>query len=154
MVGFEVGAFELDARTTTEAKVAPDTTSIFTDSLGRCLAESAFLDRFYDLFINSSPDIAKRFEQTNFEQQKHALSQSLYLMVMAMEGGEAAIEYLDRIARTHDRNNYDVRPELYDVWLECLICAAAETDPQFDEAIERSWRETLKYGIAFMRERY
>ena len=154
MVGLDAGAFDRDARMTTEATVDPNTTSRFTDSLGRCLAESAFLDRFYELFINSSPDIAKRFEQTDFDQQKRALSQSLYLMVMAMEGGEAAISYLGKIARTHDRENYDVRPELYDVWLECLIRAAAENDPQFDGAIERSWRETLKYGIEFMRERY
>jgi hemoglobin-like flavoprotein len=126
----------------------------FGPSLDRCLGHPRFLDRFYEIFMASSPEIAARFSHTDFERQKAALTQSLYLMVLAMQGGRPAIEYLDRVARRHGRESLDVRPELYDGWLECLIRTVREHDPEFSDEIERGWRETMRFGIEFMRARY
>ena len=131
-----------------------DPISPFGQSLDRCLAHPGFLDRFYQHFMASSPAIAERFRDTDFEKQKGAVVQSLYLMVLAMEGGAAAIEYLDQVARRHGRADLDVEPQLYDVWLECLIRTVREQDPDFSDDVERSWRETMRFGIAFMRARY
>ena len=47
----------------------------------------------------------------------------------------------------------DTRPELYALWLECLIQAVQQFDPSFDEDVERVWRLGLKTGIAFMKSR-
>ena len=63
----------------------------YVGSLTRCLGIPAFLDRFYEIFLASSPEVAEKFKDTNFARQKVALGQSLYLMVMAAEGGEAAV---------------------------------------------------------------
>jgi hemoglobin-like flavoprotein len=123
-------------------------------SVSRCLANPRFLDRFYELFVSSSDEIAAKFRDTDFDRQKRALASSLYLMVMAMEEGDAAIAYLEKIADRHNRHDLDIRPEMYDVWLDCLVCAAGECDPDFSDEIERGWRETMKFGIELMRKRH
>jgi hemoglobin-like flavoprotein len=126
----------------------------FTKSLERCMAQPAFLDRFYARFMGSAPEIAAHFRDTDFTKQKNALSSSLYLMVMAIQGGDAATTYLEGVARRHSRADLDIAPELYDVWLECLIATARDHDPHFNGDVEQSWRQTLQFGIDFMRERY
>jgi len=123
-------------------------------SVSRCLADPRFLDRFYELFVSSSDEIAAKFRDTDFDKQKRALASSLYLMVMAMEGGDAAIAYLEKIAERHNRHDLDIRPEMYDVWLDCLVCAASECDPEFTDQVEQGWRDTMKFGIDFMRKRH
>ena len=126
----------------------------YVGSLTRCLGMPAFLDRFYEIFLESSPEVAEKFKHTNFARQKVALGQSLYLMVMAAEGGEAAVAYLDRIAERHGRSDLDIRPELYDVWLDALVATARELDSDFDDETEAVWREMIRPGIEIMRARY
>jgi hemoglobin-like flavoprotein len=126
----------------------------YVGSLTRCLGIPAFLDRFYEVFVGASPEIAEKFKNTNFARQKVALGQSLYLMVMAAEGGEAAVAYLDRIAERHARNALDIRPELYDIWLDALIATARELDSEFDDETEAVWREMIRPGMEIMRSRY
>ena len=48
----------------------------------------------------------------------------------------------------------DIRPELYDLWLDALIATAREHDPDFDAAAEALWRECLRPGIEVMRSHY
>jgi hemoglobin-like flavoprotein len=131
-----------------------DRLSDFSDSLGRCQDNPAFISRFYDLFIAASPEAAEKFRDTDFERQRRAMSSSLYALVLAMEGGRAASLYLDRIARQHGRKDLGIRPELYEVWLECLIEAVKECDSQYSDEIERLWRDAMAFGIGFMQSRY
>jgi len=126
----------------------------FAGSLARCLAIPAFLTRFYEVFADSSPEVAKRFKDTDFEKQKRALSSSLYVMIMALEGGGAALVYLEQIARRHSRGDLDIGPEMYDVWLDCLVQAVKEHDPQASDDTETLWRDAMRPGIEFMRARY
>ena len=126
----------------------------FTESLGRCLAKPAFLTKFYRRFIGSSDEIAEKFRDTDMEKQKAALSASLYLTMLAVEGSDAAIVYLKTVAQRHSRERLDVRPELYDTWLDCLIATVKEHDPMFSAEIEQSWRKSIQVSIDFMREQY
>ena len=129
-------------------------TSVVAESLARCLNDSRFLDRFYELFVSSSDSVADKFRDTDFDNQKRVLASSLYLMIMAMESGEAAVAYMERIASRHNRDDLDIRPEMYDVWLDCLVCAASACDPSFSDEIEQNWREVMRFGIEFMRKRH
>ena len=126
----------------------------YVGSLTRCLGIPAFLDRFYEIFLASSPEVAEKFKDTNFARQKVALGQSLYLMVMAAEGGDAAVAYLDRIAERHRRDALDIRPELYEFWLDALVATARELDSEFDDETEAVWREMIRPGIEIMQARY
>jgi len=134
--------------------MTPTQIAEFSFSLSRCMAAPAFLDRFYELFMTSSDEVAEKFKTTDLDRQKRALASSLYVMVMAIERGEAALAYLETIAERHNRNNLDIGPELYDRWLDCLVQAAREHDPEFTETSEVLWRDTMSFGIEFMRARY
>ena len=126
----------------------------FSASLGRCHATPGFINRFYDLFVASSPEVAEKFRKTDLEHQRRKMSSSLYALVLAIEGGDAATLYLDKIALQHSRKHLDIRPGLYDDWLACLIQAVSEFDPLYSDEIERLWRDAMAFGVEFMRSRY
>jgi hemoglobin-like flavoprotein len=75
------------------------------------------------------------------------------MMSAALGHGEGDV-HLKRIARRHSRAELAIRPELYDLWLECLIQAAREYDRSFSGETERAWRNVMKRGIEFMKSEY
>ena len=48
----------------------------------------------------------------------------------------------------------DIKPELYDSWLECLVKAARKYDADFSSEIEDAWRGALAPGIEHLRAGY
>lgn len=127
---------------------------LFNDSLERCTASAEFLDRFYDLFLASSREVAEKFRHTDFPKQKRMLKASLYMMILMAEGKSEIQKDLQRIAKRHSRADLDIRPELYTLWLDCLIQAAREYDPRFTPETETAWRRIMEQGIAFMQSHY
>ena len=127
---------------------------LFNDSLERCTGRPGFLDRFYELFMTSSEEIAAKFKHTDFMKQKKALRVSLYKMMLVREGNAGADVDLERLAQLHSRRQLDVRPELYELWLDRLIQAVREFDPVFSGETEKAWRNVMRPGIEFMRARY
>jgi hemoglobin-like flavoprotein len=74
---------------------------------------------------------------------------------MMLTSGESEREaQLESLARRHGRAELDIKPELYDLWLDRLVQAVSEADPKFDAAIEVAWRRVLQPGIDFMKSRY
>ena len=129
---------------------------VFRASLNRCLADQRFLRDFYELFMASAPEVRDKFKNTDFPRQTRVLADSLYLMAVAAESKEDAIAWqeLDRLAETHSRRGLDIKPELYDGWLDCLVKAASRYDALFSSAIDAAWRNALTPGIAHLRSRY
>ena len=68
---------------------------------------------------------------------------------MDAKDAELFNDSLGRCSRTPE-----LRPELYDLCLDCLLQAVQRFDPSFDEDVERVWRLGLGTGIAFMKSRY
>lgn len=127
---------------------------LFNDSLERCTASDEFLDRFYELFLTSSREVAEKFRHTDFPKQKRMLKASLYMMILMAEGKSEIQKDLQRIAKRHSRADLDIRAELYSLWLDCLIQAARESDPRFTPETEMAWRRIMAQGIAFMQSHY
>lgn len=128
----------------------------FRASLGRCLETSDFLHAFYDRFMQSSDEVRRKFAHTEFARQTRVLSDSLYIMAIAAESRDESIGWreLDRLAARHARGELDVRPGLYDTWLECLLEAARQHDALFTPELEQAWRRTLAPGIERLRASY
>jgi hemoglobin-like flavoprotein len=128
----------------------------FVDSLKRCLAVPSFIDSFYQSFVSSSEEVREKFRNTDLQRQARMLSDSLYVLAVAVQGqaGSPARGDLPRLAERHSRRDLDIRPPLYDHWLACLIDTARRHDPQFTPEIEAAWRATLAVGIAYMKGRY
>ena len=62
--------------------------------------------------------------------------------------------HLERLAQLHSRAELDIKPELYDLWLDRLLQAVREFDPLFDDDIDAAWRRLLQPGIDFLKARY
>jgi hemoglobin-like flavoprotein len=125
------------------------------DSLSRCIQDPGFLDRFYRLFIDSSEDIRKKFEKTDFARQKKMLQDSLYVMLVAA-GATSGFAYkeLSKLADRHSRQQLGIDPAWYDIWLRCLLQAVSEHDPEYRPELDDAWRESLRDGIELMKTRY
>ena len=124
--------------------------SVFNDSFERCSADSAFLDRFYENFLSCSSEVRNKFRDTDMKVQKDTLLISLSYMMMASKNPEL----LRKTATKHNIHNRDVKPHLYELWLESMIKAVAETDHLFTTGVESAWREVLTPGIKYMIERH
>jgi len=128
----------------------------FLASLKRCFARPDFMLDFYGLFMARSDEIRARFANTDFKRQTRVLAESLWVMAVAAQAPKESPAWgdLPRLARMHARDKLDIRPELYDDWLDCLIEAAQRHDPLFSPELEEAWRDTLAVGIAYMRSKY
>jgi hemoglobin-like flavoprotein len=133
----------------------PEEIQAARDSLSRCVKNPAFLDRFYQLFVDSSAEIRKKFENTDFTRQKRVLQDSLFLMLVSAgtSSGPAHAE-LSKLGERHSRGQLGIKPEWYDVWLRCLLQAIAEHDPEYRPELSDAWRNSLRDGIAFLSSRY
>ena len=123
---------------------------IFNDSLDRCVANPRFLDVFYERFIGGSEAVAAMFGETDMRRQKRALKASLYTAMLAADGNRPAIEQLHDLSRRHRERG--ISPELYDLWLECLIDTVRQCGGAFDVRTERAWRSVLAVAIDIMRD--
>ena len=129
-----------------------DAFQTFRSSLLRCLSNLRFLERFYDEFINASPEIAKAFSHTNMERQKAMMNASLYqLMNYYGSNDEAARKHIQTLGAQHGVYGHKIPLHLYDVWLDSLIIAVRESDPKFDPSLEAIWREVMTEGIEVMK---
>jgi len=136
--------------------VPPEPVATFLASLKRCLATPAFLNAFYRSFVDSSDEVREKFRNTDFERQTRMVADSLYVLAVAAQGSRDSPAWaaLPRLADRHGRGDLDIRPELYDVWLECLLEAVRGHDPEHSPEIDAAWRSTLAKGIEYMRSRY
>jgi hemoglobin-like flavoprotein len=128
----------------------------FRASLKRCLAAPDFLLDFYGNFMGSSDEIREKFRNTDMKRQTQVLADSLWSMAVVAQGrpGSPSWGDLPRLAELHGRRHLDIRPELYDRWLDCLVDTARRHDPLFSAELEAAWRTTLAVGIEFLRSRY
>ena len=134
-----------------------DYDNIFTKSYNRALGAEkdgkSFLEEFYNRFASSSEEVAKKFEGVDMEKQQQVVRDSLYHMVNCYRQRKINNEIIG-IAVQHNRVNLNIRPELYDLWLECLIDTARIFDDEFDKFVELSWRIVMSMGITYMKFRY
>ena len=82
------------------------------------------------------------------------LKSSLLLVMLGSEGHIEGTVHMERIAAVHSKAGHDIPAHLYDVWLDCLLEAVREFDPECDDALLGVWRRMLTPGIAFMKLRY
>jgi hemoglobin-like flavoprotein len=123
----------------------------FDESLKRCNAAPDFLDLFYEKFLASSPKVREKFANTDFVRQKRALRASLHLLLIAAQDGEKGPgRYLGDVAAVHDREHLDITAELYDNWLDSLLAAVRESDPEFGPEVETAWERVMMVGIHYM----
>ena len=126
---------------------------VFLESLARC-GQGAFVDRFYDRFLASSPDVRAKFASTDFSRQRLMLVRSLELIAAAADGDPEGVEELHTRAETHSKGRLNIEPHLYGLWLESAIASAAEADPGWTPDVEAAWRSILGAAIRHLSSHY
>ena len=122
-----------------------DTHNELTESYYRCKSDKQFLDTFYEVFLSMSPDIAKKFENTNFKFQKILLRQSLLEMICFDLGLAGTREEIERLGVKH--RELEIQPAMYAMWLDALYQEVAKHDPEFTPELEATWRESMQKSI-------
>ncbi len=123
-------------------------------SFDRCLATGDFFQTFYDIFLATSPEITSKFAQTDFNKQKNLIKASVAMMIRLGTGNANARRILEKVGNTHSRQALDIRPELYDLWLDSLCEAIQRHDPDYSAELEALWRENMQEGIKLVTDRY
>lgn len=128
-----------------------DTFADVHQSFDRCLRKRDFLRRFYTIFTARHPDIAGRFRETNWDKQIFLLRHGISASIMFASGTSLGDDEVERLRRSHGTSGYDIPGWMYDEWLESLIQTLAEFDPQWNEDLERRWRQAMGVAIDHMR---
>ena len=132
----------------------PSVLKTYEASLARCDQNPVFLDRFYEVFLASSPRVAEKFANTDFTGQKRALRESLNSMLMAAADPDHPEQYLHDIAQRHSSRQLAVGAEFYDYWLDSLLATVKECDPQFDARVQQAWEYVMMHGISYLLSKY
>ena len=129
-----------------------DQLKLVEESYARCFESPGFLDTFYQHLLESSPAIPPMFSQTDFERQHKVLQHGLGILMIYAKRKNPAL--LQRIADRHDRNDVNVDPSLYPLFVESLVTAVREHDSEVSPDIEDAWRAAIAPGIEFMKDQY
>jgi len=113
-------------------------------SYGRCLRDKHFISRFYDIFLASHPDIAPMFAKTDFGTQRMALRHGISAAIMYASGSTLPKRTIENMAKVHGRTGHaPVRPHLYPYWIDSLVQAVGECDPEATPALLERWRKGM-----------
>ena len=131
----------------------PNYKEIFEASFARISAsnlEQEFLATFYARFLLTDKDVAAMFAKTDMDHQFNMLRESFHRLVDFSITQEKN-DYIVRLAKVHGSSGHKVIPRFYDNWLDALMEAIHEVDPEATAEVETAWRVVLAPGIAFMR---
>ena len=120
------------------------------DSYHRCEAAGGLFDTFYDIFLAKSPEIPPKFADTDMQRQKQDVMASVLMALRFATGDAAAHQYVCELAASHSRYRHDIKPELYDLWLDALCEAIKKHDPQYTPKLEQQWRQAMRPAIDLM----
>jgi hemoglobin-like flavoprotein len=123
--------------------------SIVTQSFGQISLKQEFFDTFYDIFMKSSPEVKPLFAKTDFGKQKKLLKYGISYMILFAKDSSAGKSALKSIAEIHDRNHFNIMPEYYPLWIDSLCNAIRKHQTDFDESVEKAWRDVMDQGIKY-----
>jgi hemoglobin-like flavoprotein len=124
-------------------------------SYGRCLREKNFIERFYEIFLASHSDIAPMFAQTDFQKQRMALRRGISAAISHAAGSSISSRTISQMAQTHSRHGRSPVPtHLYPYWIDSLLQAIAEFDPETTPQLIERWRQGMTIVIHAFSKQY
>ena len=119
-------------------------------SFDRCSNKNDIIGEFYNVFLDSHPDIKPRFANTNFVEQKKLLLQGLDLTIMFATDEPVGKIGINRIKKSHRKAELDIPPELYPYWKESFLHVISELDPEFSPELRQQWDLVLQKSIDYI----
>ncbi len=119
----------------------------FTDvqqSYGRCLQTGRFIDRFYEIFMDSAPEIRLAFDGVDLGKQRRALRRGISNAILYAGGNSVVQGLVEQMGKAHSRlGRAPVEPRLYKYWVDSLIKAVWENDSRMTPQLEKRWRAAM-----------
>lgn len=132
-----------------------DTYDDLQQSYGRCLRNPGFIERFYELFLESHPDIGPMFANTDFATQRFALRRGISAALSHAAGSTLTKRTMEQMVDVHSRKGRaPVPPALYPYWVDSLLAAVREKDTQADDKLLARWRQAMDRVIGDFVARY
>lgn len=127
-------------------------TDLVFQSYGRCCNRDEFFVDFYDHFMASSDAIKNRFVNTDMAAQRHLLRNGVLQLILTARG--MPDRKLKALGESHNRSNFNIKPEWYSLWLDALMKTVRQHDPEYTKDLENAWKEVLTPGIELIRGAY
>ena len=70
-------------------------------SYGRCLRDRNFIERFYEVFMASSPEVAAMFANTDFQKQRLALRRGISVAIFHASDSPVVRRATEQMAQVH-----------------------------------------------------
>ena len=135
--------------------MSPIVLAVFEASLKRCEARPDFMDVFFEKFLLSSPEVARKFANTDLARQKEELRTALHhLLLVARDPKQGPDPYLEEVAVRHGAAQLAIGAHLYVLWLDSLLETVRASDPEWVPDVERSWEEVMMIGIHYLCANY
>ncbi len=123
-------------------------------SFARCFIKEDLILRFLNIIVESHPDIAPHFKNTDFDQIKLLLRQGVNCVIMYADGVFAGEFCLEELRISHNRKHMAINPKFYPYWIKSLIQAVSELDPEFTTELGILWGEVVTPGVTFLGDGY
>ena len=123
-------------------------------SFGRALGDRELLDKFYKALVCSNPEVGRAFINADMEKQKEVLQMSLSMAILFPQDNVVAKHAMDKVRHSHSQSNLNIKPELYQYWLDALLSVVAEADHEFSPVLEQHWRLVMGQAISHIQGGY
>jgi hemoglobin-like flavoprotein len=120
-------------------------------SYERCSAlGDEFFDSFYANLVDQETAIAQMFAETDMQKQNDLIEVGIRHLIAFAEGDATSETRIRELGRSHNRHYLNVPPAFYPLWVESLMNAVREHDPQHTPELESEWRSVIAPGIELM----
>lgn len=109
---------------------------------------------FYGFLLDVSEEIRTKFQHTDLERQVSLFEHGVLMLIKYGQDDAVGQMAIERLGRLHAPDRLDIDPELYDVWLSCLVHAVRTLDPRCDDRLADAWVDAVRPGLLRMRALY
>ena len=115
-----------------------------------CQHGDTFFDAFYSALSDRIPEVGPKFANTEMTRQNALIREGINALIDYAAGSTSAALELTRLGEVHNRDQIDIPPQMYPGWIDALMQAVAEFDPERTDILETAWREVVGPGIERM----
>ena len=109
-----------------------------------------FFDSFYANLVDQETAIGQMFAETDMQKQNELIEDGIAQLIHFAEGSKDAETRIRALGQSHSQHFLNVLPDYYSLWLDSLMLAVKEHDPNYTPELEAHWREVAAPGIELM----